>query len=197
MTTPRKSLTTLEYDKIVARLAALCQTAPGRALALGLTPSSDFREVLHRQRLTAEARKLLEMKPNTSLSEVREIGTLVHQASLGHTLEPAELLDVLATLSVARTVHETVDRLRVYIPFLAEIADRIADFRELTSAIGRCIDSRGELVDSASPELARLRRETRVAHDRPPARPPQILHPARSAIQEPAVPLPEGHHVLP
>src|SRR5712692_9133064 len=139
MTTPQKSLTTLEYDKIIARLAALCQTAQGRALALALTPSSEYGEVLHRQRLAAEARKLLEMKPNTSLSDVREIGALVHQASLGHTLEPAELLDVLATLSVARTVYETVDRLRVYIPFLAEIANRIADFHELTSEVGRCI----------------------------------------------------------
>src|SRR2546428_2576861 len=197
MTTPRKSLTTLEYDKIVARLAALCQTAPGRALALALTPSSDFREVLHRQRLTAEARKLLEMKPNTSLSEVREIGTLVHQASLGHTLEPAELLDVLATLSVARTVHETVDRLLVYIPFLAEIAARIADFRELTSAIARCIDSRGEVMDSASPELARLRRESRIAHDRLSSRLQQILNSARTAIQEPLVTLRDGRYVIP
>jgi DNA mismatch repair protein MutS2 len=197
VTTPQKSLTTLEYDKIIARLAALCQTPSGRALAVALTPSSEYREVLQRQRLTAEARKLLEMKPNASLAEVRDIGALVHQASLGHTLEPAELLDVLATLSVARVIHDTVDRLRVYLPFLAEIADQIADFRDLATEIARCINSRGEVVDSASPELARLRRESRVAHDRLSSRLQQILNSARSSVQEPIITLRDGRYVIP
>jgi DNA mismatch repair protein MutS2 len=197
MATPQKSLITLEYDKIIAQLAALCQTPSGRALAVALTPSSEYREVLHRQRLTAEARKLLEMKPNTSLAEVRDVGALVHQASLGHTLEPVELLDVLATLSLARVIHDTVDRLRVYLPFLAEIADRIANFGDLTTEIGRCINSRGEVVDSASPELARLRRESRVAHDRLSSRLQQILSSAKSSVQEPIITLRDGRYVIP
>ncbi len=197
MATPEKSLITLEYDKVIARLAALCQTAQGRSLALALAPSSEYAEVLQRQRLTAEARKLLEMKPNSSLAEVRDIGTIVHQASLGHTLEPAELLDVQATLSISYTIRETIDRLRVYLPFLAEIAVSIADFRDLTSEIGRCVSIRGEIVDSASPALARLRRESRVAHDRLSSRLQQILNSARGTVQEPIVTLRDGRYVIP
>src|SRR3990172_12745404 len=107
MTTPPKSLTTLEYDKVIARLAGLCDPAPGRALALALLPSPEYREVLHRQRLTAEARRLLEMKPGLSLAPARDIRALVHQAALGHVLEPTDLLDVHATLTLARQVHDT------------------------------------------------------------------------------------------
>jgi DNA mismatch repair protein MutS2 len=197
VTTPTKTLTTLEYDKIIARLAAHCRTARGRSLALALQPSTDHAEVLHRQRLTAEGRRLREMKPNAGLHGVRDIGTLVHQAALGHALEPAELLDVQATLSASHTIRETIDRLRVYLPFLAEIADRIGDFRDITSEIGRCINARAEVVDAASPVLAQLRRESRIAHDRLTTRLNQLLTSSRGAIQEPIVTLRDGRYVIP
>jgi len=197
VTTPEKSLSTLGYDKLIARLAAQCQTARGRALALALKPSADYSEVLHRQRLTAEGRRLREMKPNVGLGAVRDIGTLAHQAGLGHVLEPAELLDVQATLAHGHTVRETIDRLRVYLPFLAEISDHIGDFREITTEIGRCINQRAEVVDAASPVLAQLRRESRIAHDRLTARLNQLLNSSRTAIQEPIVTLRDGRYVIP
>src|SRR3990172_527568 len=165
MTTPPKTLTTLEYDKVIARLAKHCSTEPGRALALALLPSSEDREGLHRPRLTAEARRLRELKPNVSLDGVHDVRTLVHQAGLGHALEPGELLEVQSTLAVAHTLGETVERLRAYLPFLAEITDRIADFREVSGAIGRAIDAQGGGGGSASPVLAQLRRESPVEHD--------------------------------
>src|SRR5438552_4207544 len=192
-----KSLSTLEYDKVIARLAAQCQTARGRALALALKPSTEYGEVLHRQRLTAQGRRLREMKPNVGLGAVRDIGTLAHQAGLGHSLEPAELLVVQATLAHARTIRETIDRLRVYLPFLAEISNRIGDFREVTTEIGRCINQRAEVVDAASPVLAQLRRESRIAHDRLAARLNQLLTSSRTAIQEPIVTLRDGRYVIP
>ena len=197
MTTPAKSLATLEYDKVIARLGGMTQTAPGKALALALKPSSDYGEVLRRQRLTAEGRRLREMKPNLGLGAVRDIGTFAHQAGLGHALEPAELLEVQATLAHAHTVRETIDRLRVYVPYLAEIADRIGDFRQITSEIARCISPRGDVVDAASPVLAQLRRESRVIHDRLTARLNQLLTSSRTAIQEPIVTLRDGRYVIP
>ncbi|MDO8615741.1 MAG: endonuclease MutS2 [Dehalococcoidia bacterium] len=197
MTTPAKSLTTLEYDKVIARLATHCQTAPGKALALALEPSAEYGDVLRRQRLTAEARRLLELKPNIGMGAAHDVRTIVHQAGLGHVLEPGELLDVQVTLALSRTVREAIDRLRTYIPYLGEIADRIADFRELTAEIARCISQQGEVVDGASPVLARLRREARLAHDRLSARLQQVLKSARSAIQEPIVTLRDGRYVVP
>ncbi len=197
MTTPDKALKTLEYDKVITRLAGFCQTTRGRVLADALTPSIEHHEVVQRQRLTAEGRKLLEMKPNVSLSSARDVETLVHQAARGHTLEPSELLDVRATLALARTVHETVTRLRVYVPFLAEIADRIGDFARVTAEIGRCINQRAEVVDGASPILAQVRRDSRVAHDRLQTRLNQLLASARTAVQEPIVTLRDGRYVIP
>ncbi|MEE9197730.1 MAG: endonuclease MutS2, partial [bacterium] len=199
MNIPPKSLHTLEYDKIIGRLAGLCETAAGRALALDLTPSSDYREVLHRQRLTAEARRLLEMKPSLSLAPARDIRDLVRQAALGHILAAAELLDVQATLTLARSVHDTINRLRVHLPFLGEIADAIADLAEVTAAIARCLNPRAEVIDSASPVLAQIRHDSRQAHDRLSHRLQQILNSsaAHTALQEPIITLRDGRYVVP
>ena len=81
--------------------------------------------------------------------------------------------------------------------YLAEIADRIGDFRQIASEIGRCISPRGDVLDSASPVLAKLRRESRVVHDRLTTRLNQILNSSRTAIQEPIVTLRDGRYVIP
>ena len=99
---PKKALATLEYEKVIERLERRCYTERGRALAVGLTPSPDYVEVLHRQRLTADTRRLIELKPNLSLSDVHDVGGVVEAAALGRQLEPQELLDVRVTLDAAR-----------------------------------------------------------------------------------------------
>ena len=194
-----KSLHTLEYDKIIDRLANYCAFPPSRRLALDLQPSSDYPEVLRRQRLTAEGRRALELKPNLSLAPARDVGDLVGQAARGHVLEPPELLDVHATLSLARGIRNALSRLRVHLPLLAEIAEGIEDFGGLEGRIDRTISQHAEVVDGASPVLAQLRRDARQAHDRLSHRLQQIVSSRanRGALQEPIVTLRDGRYVVP
>jgi DNA mismatch repair protein MutS2 len=194
-----KSLATLEYDKVIDRLAGLCAFPASRRLARDLRPSSDYNEVLRRQRFTAEGRRALELKPSLSLGAARDIAEPVRQAARGHILEPAELLDVQATLGLARSVRDTLSHLRVHLPLLAETADRVADLADLEGRIGRTINQRAEVVDGASPVLAQLRRDARQAHDRLSHRLQQIVASSanRAALQEPIVTLRDGRYVVP
>jgi DNA mismatch repair protein MutS2 len=197
-----KSLHTLEYGKIIDRLAALCAFPASRRLALDLQPSSDYPEVLRRQRFTAEGRRALELKPNLSLAPARDVRDMVDHAARGHVLEPAELLDIQATLNLARSVRDTLSRLRVQVPLLAETAERTAsggDLGELEGRIGRTVNQRAEVVDNASPVLAQLRRDAGHAHDRLTHRLQQIVgSPSnRGTLQEPIVTLRDGRYVVP
>ncbi len=194
---PEKALSTLEYVKVVERLARFCYTERGRGLAVGLTPSPDYAEVLHRQRLTADTRRLIELKPNLSLTDVHDIGGMVEAAALGRQLEPPELLDVRVTLDAARHLREAVDKVRIHMEFLSELAERIADFRPVADEIGRCIDGKGEVVDSASPALATLRRASRVAHERLTSRLQEVLNKSKTTLQEPIITLRNGRYVVP
>jgi len=199
MSTSPKTLATLEFDKILARLAGLTSFSAGRELALALRPSTDYAEVVRRQRLTAEARRLLELKPNLSLGSARDVRPHAQKAALAGILEPSELLDVHATLSLAASLRNTVVRLGIDLPLLRDVAHRLADLSPLVADIARCINQRAEVTDDASPVLANLRREVRHAHDRLTARLQHILasQTGRQVAQEPIVTLRDGRYVIP
>ena len=90
----QKTLNTLEFEKVLARLARHTSFSAGRELALSLRPSEDYDEVVRNQRLTAEARRLREMQPRAGLGGVHEVRQLANKANLGGVLGPSELLDV-------------------------------------------------------------------------------------------------------
>jgi len=195
-----KTLATLEFDKVLARLAQHTAFSAGRALALALRPSSDYGEVVRRQRMTAEARRLLEMQPNLSLGGAHDVRPQAQKAALAGVLEPSELLDIQGTLSLAISLRKTVQRLGIpALPLLTALADGLANLSPLVAEIARCINPRSEVTDAASPLLADLRRETHLAHDRLTAKLQHILASAtgRQVAQEPIVTLRDGRYVIP
>jgi DNA mismatch repair protein MutS2 len=194
-----KTLATLEFDKVLARLARHTAFSAGRELALALRPSADYAEVVRRQRITAEACRLLEMQPNLSLGGAHDVRPQSQKAALAGVLEPAELLDIQATLSLAISLRNTIDRLGMHLPLLTDLAEGLADLSPLAAEISRCINPRSEVIDAASPMLAELRRETHLAHDRLTAKLQHILSSpkGRQAAQEPIVTLRDGRYVIP
>jgi DNA mismatch repair protein MutS2 len=198
-----KTLTTLEFDKVLARLARHTSFSAGRDLALALRPSSDYNEVLRRQRLSAEARRLREMQPRSGLGGVHDIRQLANKANLGGLLDPAELLDVAATLSAGHALKQAVLRIggppADRLPLLCEIAERITDLDEAVTEINRCITPRAEVADNASRTLALIRRDLRTVHDRLYAKLQELIASSdlKGAIQEPIITLRDSRYVIP
>lgn len=193
------ALRTLEFDKIVDRLARLTSFSASRELALSLRPSNDFNEVVRRQRLTAEARRLREMKPRVGVEGARDVRELARKAALGGMLEPSELLDIASLLTAAREAHATLSRLGGSLPLLAGVAARIEPQPALLDLIGRSVNQRAEVTDAASPVLGILRRDIRTAHDRLSNRLQEILASgvARGWVQEPIITMRDGRYVIP
>ena len=194
-----KTLETLEYDKVIVRLAALTAFAPGRERALALRPTTDHAEAVRRQRETAEARRLREIRPGIGVGGARDVRDAVSRAALGGVLDPVELLDVRSTLVAVRQLKGNVTRLASQAPLLADVARRMDEVGALITQIDRAINQRGEVVDSASPMLAHLRREVRIAHDRLTARLNDLLAAAvgRGVAQEAILTLRDGRYVIP
>ncbi|MGI8551449.1 MAG: endonuclease MutS2, partial [Dehalococcoidia bacterium] len=180
-------------------MAGLTSFAAGRERALALRPADDYAQILRGQRLTAEARRLRGLKPNVGLGGARDIRVPVHQASLGGVLEPADLLDVHATLLAVRNLRGNLTRLSLQLPLLAEIAKTMEDLGDLLSEIGVSINQHGDVVDSASPALGHIRAQVRTMHDRLTHRLQEILAGAvgRGVAQEPIVTLRDGRYVIP
>ncbi|HXG36635.1 MAG TPA: endonuclease MutS2 [Dehalococcoidia bacterium] len=193
------SLKVLEFDKVIRQLEAFCSFSASRRLAQELQPSPDYQEVARRQRLTAEARSLRELRPNLPLGSARDVRELARQAALGHILQPSELLETGDTLALARSLRAVIERLRPQLPLLASICDRIEDLSPLVDQINRCVNQRGEITDAASPALGRLREQVRQAHDRLLAQLNRLIGSSagRQALQEPIITLRDGRYVVP
>ncbi|HOG45385.1 MAG TPA: endonuclease MutS2 [Anaerolineae bacterium] len=161
-----KYLETLEYPKILQHLARLTSFSAGRELALALEPATEAGEVRQRQQETSEARALHDIKPDAGVGGARDVRPLVRRAFVGATLLPGDLLEVRETLIAGRTLKRTVTRLGVQFPLLASRAQWIEECTDLVNEIGRCINDRSEVVDAASPALARIRQELAGARDR-------------------------------
>jgi DNA mismatch repair protein MutS2 len=160
-----KSWQVLEYPKILSQLAEHTSFSLGHELALKLRPSSRERVVRRRQQETTEARRLLDVKPTLSLGGVTNLRPLLKKARVRSTLTPSELVDVRTTLLAARSLRRSIAPLHDSFPLLATRAEEIETYSDLPKEISGAINDRAEVVETASPALARVRRELNAAHE--------------------------------
>ena len=158
----RRALGLLEFDEIRRQLAAATRTAVGAEAAAELTPSADARDVAVRQQETAEARRLIDTAA-LELGPADDLRPAVRRAMLGGVLTGEELRNVGALAAAARWNRNALSH-REDLPILAAVTQNLPDLPDLESAVNRAIGPSGEVLDNATPELSRLRRESRSSY---------------------------------
>jgi DNA mismatch repair protein MutS2 len=192
-----KSLSTLEYPKTLERLAHEAAFSASKELALALQPATDLREVERRQAYTTEARRLLEVRPDAGVRSARDVRPLVLRAERGAMLMPADLLEVLSTVRSAIYVAHMLGRLDDEFPLLKALGADLPQLPALAERIEQSISEEGEVLDSASPTLRRLRIEIRGAQQRLQEKLQSLLNEYRVSLQEPIITLRSDRYVLP
>jgi DNA mismatch repair protein MutS2 len=194
-----KTLHTLEYFKILDRLAAYTAFAGSRDMALSLRPAADIFEARMRQDETAEAVRFLSTRPDFSIGGVRDVRAPVDLASHGGVLTPPELLDIKSTLVAARNITRAFERLKETFPNLSLIVAQLPSPPGLVDSISRAISDRGDILDSASPKLGIIRRDIRIAHDRLMSKLQRMLGDpnTNTYLQDAIITQRDGRYVLP
>jgi len=194
-----KHLETLEYDRILERIAEHTSFSLGRELALDVRPTDDLEEARHLLRLTGEARLFMANKGRFSVGGARDVRPLLSRADRQSTLDAEELLEIRDTLSAARTLRRSLAHMGNQIPLLARRAAAIEECAHVAAEIARCINDRGEVVDAASPALARIRGQLKVAYDRLMEKLNRIVASSQNAnfLQEALVTQRGGRYVIP
>ena len=159
----QRALGLLEFDQIRQQLAATTRTVIGAESAGELAPTADGRDVAMRQQETAEARRLLDTTGALELGPVEDLRPAVQRALLGGVLRGEELRH-FGTLAAAARWNRNALGNREDLPLLAATAENFPDLPDLESAVNRAIGPSGEVLDDASPELGRLRRDSRSAY---------------------------------
>ncbi|REE85089.1 DNA mismatch repair protein MutS2 [Paenibacillus taihuensis] len=163
-----KILHTLDYAKIVNKLEQHAATSLGKAAALALKPNSDLEMVKHSLAITDESYKADRLKGSAPFGGVVDIKPQLLRSKIGGTLNPSELLAIAETVRGSRRVKRHIEQLHEDdpIPLLAGMAEQLTEHKVLEDAIFFCIDDQAEVLDSASAELANIRRELRSGESR-------------------------------
>ena len=157
-----KSLHILELPAVLAKLAAEAVSEGAKARALALRPADNAWEVENLQRETGDARELIAYKGTPPLSAIKDVSASVGRAKLGGMLNPRELLDIAALLRCSRLVSAyggEAAKTSLYGLFAA-----LRPNRYLEDRINTAIVSEEEIADTASSELADIRRHIKVAN---------------------------------
>ncbi|KTD84511.1 endonuclease MutS2 [Paenibacillus etheri] len=163
-----KILHTLEYRKILNKLMQYTQTSMGRMTAEQLRPSGDFEGVKKLLQATDEAANVDRLKGIPSFGGISDIRAALKRASIGGMLGTTELLAVGTTIGGARRVKRFLAAMHEEekIEFLFSLSDVLSEQKHVEDAIRLCIDENADVLDTASSELATIRRELRGGETR-------------------------------
>lgn len=161
-----KSLNILELPIVLDMLAAEAVTEGGKEACLKLRPSADRLEVKNRLSETSAAKNMMVVRGSPSLSGIKDIRPSLSRADLGGSLNTIELLNIARVLQCARLVkgYTSDDKLGkscIDHLFAALHANRFLEEKITGSIVGE-----DEIADSASSELANIRRKIRAASAR-------------------------------
>ncbi len=191
------TLRALEFAAIVERLAARTAFAPSRELAEATVPVSNAGHVALLQEQTEEAARLLDEQAQATVGGARDIRGPLERARRGGRLAAPELLEIADTLRATTLFAARLSAWRGI--HLGEVRDLLDDAPALRERIERSVDESGEVLDSASAELAAIRKRMRTAQDRVRERLNAMLRSSdlAGAIGEAIVTVRAGRYVIP
>lgn len=172
----KRTLESLEYDKIITHLAAGCLSEPGREMISALKPRENA-ALAEQDFLLFEESRLWAAWPGPAftLSSFPDTGDMlkaVRRKRTANGLSPTFYLDLeslWALRELLRQAEAAAESLgipagREQWPHLMQKAMEHPLPASLLAALNRCISDDGQLKDGSSPELFRLRGELRSLH---------------------------------
>ncbi len=199
MTLYEKSQTILELPAVLEMLAAEAVSDGAKEAALALRPSSDRAEAERRQRETSDARDMMTLYSAPSFDGVKDIRDSLKRADAGGMLNTRELTDIAQVLRCARNAISYASGDESGARSIGYLFSSLHANKYLEEKITNSIIGENELADSASPELAVIRRAMRVAGSRVREALQKIItSPSyQKALQEPIITMKNGRYVVP
>lgn len=197
----QKVLRTLEYNKIVERLAEYAFGADTKERCLSLLPSTSLSEITNAQQQTKDAMNRSLKKGRLDCSGIKPLSSAIRRVEIGGTMNIEELLGLCKLLETARRVKAYGRKEREDIPSdsLSELFDGLEPLSPLCDEIRRCIISVDEISDDASSNLKSIRRSIRSTGDRIHGQLNQMLNNqnVRNCLQDFVITMRNGRYCLP
>ena len=158
-----KSIRTLELPAVLEKLAAKAVSQAAKDRCLKLTPSTDAEEVLRLLDETDAAKERLGLHGSPSFSGVKDVSAALTRADHGGMLNTRELLDIAGVLTASRRVADYDAQRQGEETVLDRLFTSLHTNKYLEEQIRSAILDEETIADTASSELADIRRKMRVA----------------------------------
>ncbi|HVZ72119.1 MAG TPA: Smr/MutS family protein [Polyangia bacterium] len=172
-----RSRAALDWPEVLAELAARAQSPEGRAACLALPSFDDADEARAHMAAVDELASVLRRGENLPSLAVPEVEGILAAAEKGLVLGPEDVRPIADLCGVAEGVRRFFDdgeeRGRAPLPAASARAADVDAHPMLARLLRETFDGAGEIRDSVSPTLARLRRERA-----------QLADGARAAIED-------------
>lgn len=196
----QKALKTLEYNKIIEKLAEFAGSPLAKEICRNLEPSTDLYEIQATQRETSDALTRIYQKGALSFSGIHDIRGSIKRLEIGAVIGIPELLSICRLLEIcskvksyARGENETSTP-----DSLEELFQALRPLTPVSSEIRRCIASEEELNDDASPALFKIRRSMRQINDKVHAQLQTMVNgSSRTYLQDAVVTMRNGRYCIP
>ena len=193
-----KSLVKLELNQVLAMLADCAGSEGGKEACLKLRPTSDLEEVEQMLGQTTAASELSTRKGYPAFASAADVSASLERADRGGSLQPKELLQIGGILRCTRSVKGYIsedDQETV----LDELFRALTPNKYLEDRILGAILSEEEIADTASPELADIRRHMRIQAGKIRDSLQKVISsPAYSKfLREPIITIRPGRYVVP
>ena len=158
-----KSIRTLELPAVLEKLAAKAVSQAAKDRCLKLSPSTDAEEVLRLLDETDAAKERLGLHGSPSFSGVKDVSAALTRADHGGMLNTRELLDIAGVLTASRRVADYDAQRQGEETVLDRLFTSLHTNKYLEEQIRSAILDEETIADTASPELADIRRKMRLA----------------------------------
>ena len=157
-----KILDILEFNRITDQLKDLAITEPAREKAETLRPSSDADKVKVQLDQTYTLTNILRIKGNLPLTNFKDVRPSTKRLRIKANLSSKEFGNILLILTLANDITGFMDQIdEISLDSISNILARLEIPQDLFNRLKKSVDYDGEVLDSASPALARIRHDIR------------------------------------
>ena len=196
----RHALSVLQFPETLDVVARMATSPLGADAVRGLEPTDAHAWIIEELRRVDQMAALLLRLQDFVLPNIPDLRASIRRLAVeGSVWEGPALRDAGELLRNGRNTRRVITQHAADYPLVASIAEGLAKQDKLEERLHQAIDDAGGVRDSASRELASLRREMRGARGRIVQKLEQFMAsmPARFQVTDASVTVREGRYVIP
>ncbi len=194
-----RSLKVLEFYRLLEILKEFSISSLGQKRCLSLRPTKDLSLIQSRLAEVLELKEILETLGDIPIRGLKDIEAVWKRLEVeGSVLNVQEIMDVHQQMVLCKGLRRFFLKSEIKAPHLQERVSKLSSLKTLEKEILQAINTKGEILDRASPTLSDIRRRLGTIREKAKGVLEHLLHQEKlqPIFQEDFITLRNGRYVL-